>query len=201
MGGVRILVCPHRRSIFLINREFQLRFSFYVCSWLIALGFAYPLIISNLFDYFIRYLAADPTGPTLATLERTRQELLWLLISMQIILVILTFLISVFMSHRIAGPIYKLHLQFQKVRQGRFHDKLTFRENDYFQDIITDYNEMVESVGNQIEKDRATVRDALARLEALEGSSNPVIQAELRAIIGQLQTTVVQDSPPETQNS
>src|ERR1700744_6440900 len=96
----------YRRQILFVNRPFQLRFSFYVCSWLIAVSFAYPLLISNLFSFFIRYLAADPTGPTLVTLEKTRQEVIWVLISMQSAFVGIIFLVSIFMSHRIAGPLY-----------------------------------------------------------------------------------------------
>src|SRR5690242_13084344 len=98
----------YRRSIFLINRRFQLRFAFYVCSWLVALSFVYPFIIANLFDYFIRYMALDPMGPAMSAVLRTRHDLLSLLVIMQVIFLSLGFLISIFMAHRIAGPLYKL---------------------------------------------------------------------------------------------
>jgi hypothetical protein len=42
-------MAAYKRSIILINKDFQFRFSFYVCSWLIALSFVYPLIIANVF--------------------------------------------------------------------------------------------------------------------------------------------------------
>src|ERR1700722_9789421 len=96
----------YHRRVFLINKKFQLRFAFYVCSWLVALSLAYPLIISGLFDYLIRYLALDPMGPAIGSLEQTREDLIWLLIMMQVVLLSLTFLISIFMSRKIAGPLY-----------------------------------------------------------------------------------------------
>src|SRR4051794_11435786 len=111
-------MAAYRRSIFLINKRFQLRFAFYVCSWLILLSLAYPLIISNLFDYFVQYLANDPMGPGLAILEKTRQEIFTFLLLMQAVLLSLAFLISVFMAHKIAGPLYKLHRYFVEAKDG-----------------------------------------------------------------------------------
>src|SRR4051812_17389216 len=96
------------RKIFLINKPFQIRFSFYVCSWLIALSLVYPLIISNLFEYFMRYMALDPLGPSVQSLEQIRRDLLILIGILQIILISVTLLISIFMSHRIAGPLFKV---------------------------------------------------------------------------------------------
>src|SRR4051812_3094325 len=104
----------YKRRTILINRPFQLRFSFYVCSWLIALSLAYPLIISNLFDYFMRYLAMDPSGPTLSHLEQVRQEILWFLILMQSLILAMTFMISIYMSHKIAGPLYRIGMLFRE---------------------------------------------------------------------------------------
>src|SRR5690242_20117115 len=99
----------YRRGIFLINKRFQLRFALYVCSWLAVLSLAYPLIISNIVEYFIHYLAQDPMGPGLAVLEKTKTEAGMLLWIMEFIFLSLAFIISIFMSHRIAGPLYKLH--------------------------------------------------------------------------------------------
>src|ERR1700722_2099189 len=97
----------YRRRNFLINRPFQFRFSLYVCSWLIALSFVYPAIVHNLFELFFRFLAHEPGGPPIESLLSTRREVLTLLIVLQLVLLLITFLISVFMSHRIAGPLYK----------------------------------------------------------------------------------------------
>ncbi|MGZ3688938.1 MAG: hypothetical protein ACXVBW_11590, partial [Bdellovibrionota bacterium] len=99
---------PYRRSIFLINKPFQLRFAFYVCSWIFGLSICYPFIIYNLFDYFIRYLSVDPNGPGLNTLNQMRHDLLWLLFLLELVFVSFTFLLSIFLSHKIAGPLYKL---------------------------------------------------------------------------------------------
>ena len=163
----------NRRRIFLINKRFQLRFTFYVCSWLIALSFAYPLILSNAFDTFMGYLAADPNGPALTQLEKNRQDLLMLLMLMQVVFVSITFIISIFMSHRIAGPLYKLSRFFREARDGNLEQKISFRKKDYFQELVGEYNDMMESIRNRIKKNGDAIQQAVPLLEnALQKASS-----------------------------
>jgi sensor histidine kinase YesM len=173
----------HRRSIFLINKGFQLRFAFYVCSWLIALCLAYPLLIFNLFDYFMRYLVLDPLGPAVATLEKTRVELLWLLALMQIVILSLTFLISIFMSHRIAGPLYKLRQFLAKAKDGDLSQVLSFRKGDYFQELAKDYNELVESFRLKLEEKTDQISAPIPKLEKALAQANPEIRADLEEVL------------------
>lgn len=173
----------HRRSTFLINRRFQLKFAFYVCSWLVALSMAYPLIISNLFDYFLRYLALDPSGPALVQLEQTRQNLLRLIIVMQLILLSLTFLISLFMSHRIAGPLHQLRKSLQQAQEGDFNQKLSFRKFDYFPELASGYNEMVNRIQSRLQSQEAKLLETQRQLEKLLSQSDADLRKELSLMI------------------
>ncbi|MGK5083977.1 methyl-accepting chemotaxis protein [Bdellovibrionota bacterium FG-1] len=152
---------PYRRSIFLINKKFQLRFSLYVCSWLLALSFVYPLIVYSLFDFFVRYASADPNGPPIQTLLDTRHQIMILLAFLQVTFLIVTFLISIFMSHRIAGPIYKLSKFFEQAKTGNLKDELFFREKDHFQEIAQQYNEMIATIRTRNENAVVEIERAL----------------------------------------
>lgn len=169
----------HRRKIFLINKNFQFRFAFYVCSWLFALSLVYPLIIYNVFEFFFRYMSSVPNGPTLAAIQSTRKEVLWLLALLQIVFLVVTFLISIFISHRIAGPLYKLSLFFEGVKQGKFSAILRFRKNDHFQDLAADYNAMMQTVSDKMTKNSATISFAISQLERATGVANPEAKKEL----------------------
>jgi methyl-accepting chemotaxis protein len=160
---------PYRRSIFLINKKFQLRFSLYVCSWLFALSLVYPLIIHNLFELFVRYAALDPTGPALSQLERTRSNVFWLLVFLQLLFLGITFLISIFMSHRIAGPLYKLSKFFADAENGNLDQDLYFRKNDHFQDLADDYNRMIAGIRGTLGKNVTTASTAITRVERALG--------------------------------
>ena len=153
---------------------------------MIALALAYPLIISSLFDYFMHYLAVDPAGPPLAVLEKTKSDLLWLLITMHLVLVTLTFLISVFMSHKIAGPIYKLTQNFKLVKSGTLDQKLAFRTTDYFQNVVTEYNEMIESLRVRLDRHSSGTEEMILLAEKLSSSEKLANNSELISLLERL---------------
>jgi nitrogen fixation/metabolism regulation signal transduction histidine kinase len=156
---------------------------------LIALSLVYPLIIFNLFGYFMKYLAMDPMGPALANLENTREEFLWLLVVLQVILLSLTFLISIFMSHRIAGPLYKLRMFLHQAAAGKMDQKLAFRKNDYFQDLVPAYNELLETVHTKIARKSEGIDQAIPIIEKAILHSSTEVRAELEAALTSLKGT------------
>lgn len=158
-------MAQYRRGIFLINKRFQFRFAFYVCSWMAALSFVYPLIVYNMFEYFMHYLVQDPNGPPVQVLEDLRQQVMWLLIALQGIFLVITFLVSIFMSHRIAGPLFKLAKFFALVRDSHLPDvlkeELFFREKDHFREIAADYNATMASIKTRLDDAAADIERAL----------------------------------------
>ena len=156
---------PKRRKLFLINKPFQYRFTFFVCSWLIALSFAYPLLIKSLFDYFTQYLEADPMGPMAQQIAHIKSEVITFLVLLQVVLVILSALISVFMSHRIAGPLFKLRRYFVEAAAGNLEQVITFRKGDYFKELATEYNNMMEKIRIRMAGKNHAMQNAIEALE------------------------------------
>jgi methyl-accepting chemotaxis protein len=154
-------MAQYRRRIFIINRKFQLRFALYVCSWIAALSFVYPLIVYSMFDYFIRYLSRDPNGPSVVALQDLRDQVIWLLVALQGVFIFVTFLLSIFMSHRIAGPLYKLSRFFAMAREGNLKEELFFREKDHFQELAQDYNDTLKSIRARLDGAAAEIQRAL----------------------------------------
>ena len=140
------------RNIYLINKPFQLRFSFYVCSWLVASSLIYPFLISNLFEYLFHYIALDPMGPALPKLAVIKEDLIRMLILIQAVFLLTTFLISLFMSHRIAGPLYKLRIFFALAQKGDLSKLISFRKKDYFQELVPAYNDMIQAIAHRIQQ-------------------------------------------------
>jgi methyl-accepting chemotaxis protein len=168
-----------RRRILLINRPFQIRFAVYVCSWLFVLSVIYPMLVSQLYDWFFRYIAADPQGPMITYLQKSRHDMLFWLALMQVCFMLMTFLMSLFMSHRIAGPLFKLSKTMNELRNGSLA-KVNFRKADHFQDLAADYNFMVESVSDQI----AASKEHLAR--ALAAAKDDATKTEIEGAIKSL---------------
>jgi len=156
---------PKRRKLFLINKPFQYRFTLFVCSWLIALSFAYPLLIKSLFDYFTQYLEADPMGPMSQQIAQIKSEVITLLILLQTVLIVLSAMISIFMSHRIAGPLFKLKRYFVEAAAGNLEQVITFRKGDYFKELATEYNNMMEKIRMRIAVKNHAMQNAIDALE------------------------------------
>lgn len=135
----------YKRARFLINKKFQLKFAFFVCSWIFALSMIYPIIIYNIFEYFLK-IASSPTHVTL-TVEKVRaveNQVLFLLGILQMLFLGITFMLSIFLSHRIAGPLYKLRRSMEEVAKGNFDLRINFRKNDHFIEMQDTFNDMIQ---------------------------------------------------------
>lgn len=154
-----------KRRNLLINRQFQIRFAFFVCSWLLPLSLVYPVIIYKFFDIFINYVVTDASVAARTAVESTRQQMFWLLVFFQLLFLAVTFVISLFMSHRIAGPLYKLSRFFDEVGRGHLNQDLHFRKQDYFTDLAADFNLMLKGIRSQYQHHNETAKKAITELE------------------------------------
>jgi hypothetical protein len=70
-------------------------------------------------------------------------------------LLVLFFLLPVFivdtikLSHRFAGPIYRLRNTIRKMAQGEPYQPVKFREVDFWQGLAEDFNQMVERLSTK----------------------------------------------------
>jgi len=138
----------YKRSQLLINKRFQLKFAFFVCSWIFALSMIYPIIIYNVFEYFLNSIGAVNPGSALS-LEKIKgieNQVLMLLGVLQLLFLAITFLLSVFLSHRIAGPLFKLRRAMDEVGRGNLDQRIAFRKKDHFIELQEAFNEMIQSI-------------------------------------------------------
>jgi sensor histidine kinase YesM len=168
-----------RRKISLINTRFQVRYSLFVCAWIFLLSLVYPLIIYNLFDFFIGSATIDPTGPSVPRLYEARTQILHLLIVLQALFMLITFLISIFTSHRIAGPVYKLMQYMRGAAKGRLTPDLHFRKGDHFSELADEYNLMVKGVN-------AGRDQAVAHIQRAMAQATPEARTELEKALASL---------------
>lgn len=139
----------HKRRNFLINPRFQFRFAFVMASWVIGLSLAFPLVLSEALTAITDLLVRDPRGPEVAQILAAKQEILRALVIFEVLSVLVIFVLGVFLSHRIAGPLYKLNMYLREsARTGRLKPNLQFRSGDNFQELAQSYNEMVAAVQN-----------------------------------------------------
>lgn len=141
-------MASYKRSIFLINPKFQYRFSFFFVSFVLLATAIYPFVIFDLFEKIIEMqpeMAAD--------FQSTRNSLLLVLGLVELTILCFLFIFSIFLSHKIAGPMYKLTKHFEKIREGGEIKPVFFRDGDYFKEIAHEVNLTLEYFANQRQED------------------------------------------------
>lgn len=151
------------RNILLINRRFQLKFCLYVCSWIFALSIFYPLVINDLFELMTNNMY--PTIEVQTYIQDVQRKVLIYLFALQLAFLGVVFLISLFLSHKIAGPLYKLSMAMEMAARGDWNRTLRFRKHDYFQELAKKFNSMVLRLNEKSDLDNELVKESIQRIE------------------------------------
>jgi len=135
------------RRQYLINPRFQ---------WALITFFsslAFLTVLMNLYAFrliFQKYrdnlfsLGLAPDHPMLLILEEQRQDMLRMVLSSSGLLFVFLLVGGVLVSHRIAGPIHRLRTHLEKILENPSGPRLTFRKNDYFQELAPLINTLAE---------------------------------------------------------
>lgn len=67
--------------------------------------------------------------------------------------------LSLFLSHFIAGPVFRFEKIFQEIREGRLGILIRLREKDEFQDTANALNQALAGLRNKIQKERDATID------------------------------------------
>jgi len=138
----------YKRSIFLVDPKFQIKFSIAVCVLIFISSLIYPLL---LWDFLTQI---SNVSPELAKkIISTKNEFFLYLLLIQLIFITLVFIISIFLTHKIAGPLYKLKKHLLGIRQGDPVTPLVFRGGDHFSDVADEVSLFLETLTLHHEQD------------------------------------------------
>lgn len=79
--------------------------------------------------------------------------------------------VGIFLSHKIAGPLYRLKRIMLEIGKGTLPRELRFRKGDHMHDMADALNEMVTGLRD---KDRQT-RETIERMESLIGELTRIL--------------------------
>ena len=150
---------------------------------------AYGWTILELINSFSSYLGTQDPG-AVAAISKKKNALVFLLGGFQLGFLGLTFVGCLMISHQIAGPLYKLKLFLQKVRDGNKIDKLFFRKKDFFHDVADSVNETMEYLTEQRRQDfmyLSEVNSYLKNLEVVLPDDKKVVLQEITTKLSDIQ--------------
>jgi methyl-accepting chemotaxis protein len=90
----------------------------------------------------------------------------------------LMLLISLYVSHRFAGPIYRFEKSAQQVATGDLTHRVALRTGDELLELQEEFNGMLANLQASVKKDRALVQRLTEKLDAAIGK--PDVYAGLR---------------------
>lgn len=82
------------------------------------------------------------------------------------------------MTHKVAGPLYKISMYFDKMSAGRFVDVTPLRRGDMLQDFFSTFQEMSAAIRGRMRLDLDAMERAAAALRAASPSENVVAELQ-----------------------
>jgi hypothetical protein len=141
-----------RRSIWLVNQRFQLRYMMYAT----CLAFALIAVFAEANAYFFWKIAATghsvglPEGHIFFTFLREQQKemnkVFWIASGVTLVFVNAA---GLFFTHKIAGPLYHFRKYMIAMGRGRTRGELKFRNGDEFPELARTYNRHLRAIGSR----------------------------------------------------
>lgn len=135
------------RKNYLINKKFQLNFLLKI----IVLSLFNNIIFLFAINYFFNDL--EKTGQSIGIpknhlffkfISHQYYELFFVVLLVSAFSTLFIFIFGLLMGHKIAGPMYRLKIEFESMAKEKRLNKLAFRKGDYFQEVQDSFNNLVE---------------------------------------------------------
>lgn len=131
-------------------------------------------------DFFTELAVRYPqiTG----NMKLAQNELLLYLGVIQFIFILTVFIIFIFMTHKIAGPMHKLKLHLEAIREGAMITPLSFRNGDHFHDVAEEVTLFLETVTQNQETDFQYLDEVSQYIDNL----TPIVPDDKKPILSEI---------------
>ena len=128
-------------------------------------------------------------GGQLNQLERGRMLILWVLIGTGLLLITGLAIYGIKMTHKVAGPLFKVSLYLAKMRDGRFDKVWNLRKGDQLVEFYEHFKTAHAGIVQMEKDDIAKLRAVVAAAEAA-GAGDDAKIVEMREIIARKEKAI-----------
>ncbi len=143
----------HRRRTYLIKTGLQLRYMGIIISTMLLVAFGVGWIIYHTSWSRI----ANTPDLTLDKLSDIFDTVNGLLMRWIVVFILGIAILSVFVSHKIAGPVFRLEETSKMIASGDLTQQITLRQGDELKDLQEAFNQMSDSLRKMVAKDREVI--------------------------------------------
>jgi len=172
-----------KRKVYFIDKSFQAKFILKFCA-LVAFG---GLLTIGLLYLFAMRSTTVAFVNSRAVVRTTADFILPVLIQTVAIVVIIvgfaTVIVTLFVSHKIAGPLYRFKKVMQDLEKGDFSSDFRVRHLDQLQDLAGTFNNMIKKIREEIK----TLKNGFSALkEKSESISESEVSESKRSLLEEL---------------
>ena len=155
-----------RRRIYFIEKGFQFWFIIRFCFLVIAGA----LITMALLYFFANKTTTVSFENTKAVVKSTADfifpVLIQTLIIVSVVVAIFAIMLTLYVSHKIGGPVYRFKKELELIEQGDFSSEFRIRRKDQFQDLA----QLLNSVKKKLRDELTGIKEELKELESAVNS-------------------------------
>lgn len=143
----------YKRHTYLIKTGLQLRYMGILIACMLSVAFGVGWIIYHTSWSQIARTPDLTLDKLYVIFENVNNQLVWWILGF----IILIGVISLFVSHKIAGPVYRLEASTKLIAAGDLTHKVHLRQGDELGDLQDAFNSMSDSLCNMVKKDREII--------------------------------------------
>jgi methyl-accepting chemotaxis protein len=182
----RISMSPAQRKIYIIKRAFQLRYIFIVLLFIVlTAGISSAVTYLAVFPFLSEKLAnVYPQGRLMVLLRDANTKALF---STFFILPFAAWF-SIIISHRIAGPWYRLEMSLQSLASGDLSQDISLRKNDELQSLATSLNKVIHNLRDVAYENMGYAKEIGEAVSCIDQELNkePIDAMKVRLVIGKI---------------
>ncbi len=139
-----------RRRNYFIDKSFQSKFIIKFCSIVIIASFA----IGILTYYFNRQTTTVAFENLRVVVKSTSDFILptlfFIIVIVTVFVSLATVVVTLFTSHKISGPLYRLKAELEKIKGGDLSSRISIRADDQLQKVAAEFEELRLEFKNSI---------------------------------------------------
>jgi methyl-accepting chemotaxis protein len=184
-------VSKYRRKKYIINRKLQFHYLFVILFTMLIAVFsvyftAFYVVWNSVIDAFFFIPEASRK---LADIFTHTSEL----IVIPVILLAVVFSIAgIFLSHRVAGPLYRVEKAAGEIAKGNLDVKVRFRKGDELQELAGSLNNMIDGIKGIVKEDKEITERLLKISDKLQNGlyTDSGLKKEVKGSINELAAIV-----------
>ena len=184
------LIKKFKRKQYLIVKKFQLKYVglILLLMFLTAAMCAYVVYYTSMLLMGEKLASVYPQGRLVYVVKIVNFRILLSLIFVTPLVAV----IGIFLSHRIAGPIYRMETFMNNVASGNLASRITLRRKDELITLADGINYIVDTMRNNVMEERIHLNKAQEELDKLKKAveSKPIDQSLVSEVVNRLNIEV-----------